>query len=62
VVRVELSEFKGHDLVNLRLWFDAGNGEMRPGREGFALKVEKLLELKAAIDKAIGAARAEGLL
>jgi hypothetical protein len=35
---------------------------MRPGREGFALKIEKLPELQAAVTKALEVARAEGLL
>jgi len=62
IVRIELSAFKSADLVNCRVWFEAGNGEMRPGREGFALKIEKLPELKAAIDKALEAARVDGLI
>lgn len=61
VLRVELSTFNGHDLVNLRVWYGADD-DMRPGKAGVALRVEKLPQLRDAIDKAIAAARAEGLL
>ena len=62
VVRIELSTFNGHELLNVRVWFDAGAGEWRPGKAGIALRVEKIPELQAAIEKAINAARSEGTL
>ena len=43
-------------------WLDAGNGELRPGKGGIALRVGKLPELYAAIGKAPEAAKAEALL
>lgn len=61
VLRVELTTFNGHDLINLRVWFGT-DGDMRPGKAGVALRVEKLPQLRDAIDKALAAARAEGLL
>lgn len=61
VVRVELSTFRGVELLNVRVWFDAGGGELRPGKSGLALRVEKLPELQAAIAKAI-AAKSAGLI
>lgn len=62
VVRIQLSTWKGAELVSIRVWYDAGAGEMLPGKAGIALKVEKLLELQVAIAKAIDAAKAEGHL
>lgn len=62
VVRVEISRFKDVDIVNLRVWHEAGRDELRPGKSGFALRVSKLPELRDAIDKAITAARDEGLI
>jgi Transcriptional Coactivator p15 (PC4) len=62
VLRVELTTYNGHDLVNLRVWYSAGDDDMRPGKAGVALRVEKLPHLRDAIDKAIAAARAEGSL
>jgi Transcriptional Coactivator p15 (PC4) len=63
VLRVELTEFKGHQLVSLRIWYrPEDDQDLRPGNKGFAMRVEKLPELAAAIDRAIEMARAEGLL
>lgn len=61
-LRVELTSYKGNELVSLRVFYDAGGGETRPGKAGVALRVEKLADLQAAIAKAIDAARAEGHL
>lgn len=63
VLRIQLTEFKGYELVNLRIWYRPDDGdELRPGNKGFTLRVEKLLELRAGIDQAIEQARREGLL
>jgi predicted Zn-dependent peptidase len=62
VLRVELTTYNGHELVNLRVWYGAGGDDMRPGKAGVALRVEKLPLLREAIDKAIAAAKAEGIL
>ncbi len=53
-VRVALSEYKGHDLVNVRIWanYDASESEKRPTKKGFALRVGQLPELIAALQKA----------
>lgn len=61
-LRVALSEYGGHKLLSLRVWFSANDGGKRPGREGFALKVEKLSELRAALDVAEAEALAMGWL
>lgn len=33
-LRLQLSEFKGSRFLNLRVWFNVGGGEMRPGIQG----------------------------
>lgn len=48
-VRLGIEEFKGHRLVNIRVWYDAGNGEMRPGKHGLAVRLELLPEVRAAL-------------
>lgn len=50
-VRVSLDVFRGQMLLNLRVWFVDDEGEMRPGRQGIALRAELLPELRAALDK-----------
>jgi hypothetical protein len=61
-LRVTLDEFKGHRLVNMRVWFKANDGETRPGNSGIAIKIEKLEELLSALAKAQSDARAAGWL
>jgi hypothetical protein len=37
-IRVTRGDFKGHDIIGVRVWFeDRGTGEMRPGKDGIAL-------------------------
>lgn len=51
-LRISLDEFNGHELLNLRIWFHTGDGEMRPTKKGVALKVALLPELLAALVEA----------
>src|SRR5277367_3462605 len=40
-IRVTRGDFKGHDIVGLRVWFeDRASGEMRPGKDGLAFRAE----------------------
>lgn len=50
VVRVTIGEFKGSKLLGLRVWYQpADGGELRPGRDGLALKLEHLSWLQQAL-------------
>lgn len=49
VIRVSREEFNGHDLVNIRVFFDAGGGDMKPGKQGVAFRAALLPELQAAL-------------
>lgn len=48
-IRITLDEYQGHDLVNIRVWYDAGDGEMRPTKKGLAFKTELLTEVREAL-------------
>jgi hypothetical protein len=63
-VRVDLSEYRGHDLVSIRIYanYDSADEPKRPTKKGVTLKVEKLPELIAALQQAKTDARAAGLL
>lgn len=61
-VRVDLSEYEGHQLVNIRVWQTGSDGIDRPTKQGIALAVRKLSELAAALAKAESRAREMGLL
>lgn len=53
-VRVSISEFRGHRLVDVRVFadFDGRGGEPRATKKGVALKVELLPDLIAALQSA----------
>ena len=40
-IRISRNEYNGHDLINVRVFYDAGD-EMRPGKQGLAFKSELL--------------------
>lgn len=48
-IRVTLDEFKGQTLVNIRVWFEAEDGEKRPGKQGIALRQDRALAVAEAI-------------
>lgn len=51
-LRVSLTEFKGYNLASLRVWFQADDGSMRPGKAGLVIRIERLPDLIAALEKA----------
>ena len=55
IIRVEVSEFKGMQLINLRIWFqvidEKGDITYKPSQKGVALNINHYNELKDAIDK-----------
>jgi len=57
-IYVAVSEFKGKHRVDIRKYFDAGEGEMKPTQKGINMTVEqwtalveKLPEMQAYIEK-----------
>jgi hypothetical protein len=63
-IRIELSEFRGHDLINIRVWTDPrdGGAERIPTKAGIACRVALLPEIIDALQQAEAQARARGLL
>ena len=61
-VRVSIEQFKGIDLINIRKWFEAEDGSLRPGKDGIALNVKHLPQLADAIVKALAETRERGLV
>lgn len=62
VLRLGLSEYRGHKLVQARVWYRADDGELKPGKGGFAFKVSMLDNVRDALDQLKATAQAEGLL
>ena len=48
-LRIERQDYRGHDLINIRVCYDNGSGEYRPGKQGVAFKVEALPEVQDAL-------------
>ena len=61
-VRVSIEQFKGVDLINIRKWFEAEDGSLRPGKAGIALNVKHLPQLADAMVKALARPRERGLV
>ena len=47
-LRVSLELFNGVWLINSRKWFQAENGEWRPGKQGIALGVKHLPQTRGS--------------
>ena len=45
VIRIQRQEFRGHDLISVRVFYDAGDGSMKPGKQGVAFRAALLPEM-----------------
>ena len=55
IIRIEISEFKGQQYLNLRVWYmDKKTEEYKPTQKGITVKPELFAELKAAVLEAEG--------
>lgn len=52
-IRVGTTVFNGHQLAYCRVFYDAGGGDMRPGKSGINVRVEQLGDIVAAFEKII---------
>ena len=50
-LRISLDEFRGHRLLNLRVWFEGEDGQMRPGKQGVAVRLEMAGDVVKAIQE-----------
>lgn len=56
IIRIEVSEYKGRDLINIRIWYqsiDAGSGDLvyKPTPKGVTLNISEFEELRDGVDK-----------
>jgi hypothetical protein len=54
IIRIEVSEFKGMELVNIRIWYssiDGGSGDIvyKPTQKGITININEFEELKDGI-------------
>jgi len=50
-VRISLTSYRGHELVDIRVYFQDDQGEWRPTKRGVSLSVDSFTELRDAVTK-----------
>ncbi len=61
-LRVRLDQFNGRDIIDVRSWYEANDGGLKPGRGGICLSVAHLPRLAAAMADALLEAKRLGLI
>jgi hypothetical protein len=61
-LRVTLELYRGVWLINLRKWFEADDGGLRPSKRGIAVSIRHLPQLAEAITHAVSIARHRGMI
>jgi hypothetical protein len=51
IIRVEVTEFKGRELINLRVWYSDFDGSYKPTQKGVAIDISHYEKLKDAVMK-----------
>lgn len=51
VIRIERQVFNGHDLVNIRVFYDTGEGQVKPGKQGVAFRATLANDVLAALQE-----------
>ncbi len=61
-VRTVLSDYHGKTIINVRVWFQGDDGEMRPSKSGLAMAIKHLPALAKSLNDAVDRAREAGLI
>lgn len=61
-IRVSLGEFQGRAVLDCRIWYRPGEGEMRPGSKGLTVAIRHLPQMADALTKAVLEAQESKLL
>jgi hypothetical protein len=56
IIRIEVSEYKGRDLINIRIWYQAIDGAsgdvvFKPTQKGITLNISEFEELMDGVEK-----------
>jgi len=51
VIRIQKTKYKGHDLVDIRVYVEDKHGEKIPTRKGITFKVDLLDEVISALEE-----------
>ena len=52
-IRIQLQEYRGHNVVDIRVWSSVEGWEPRPTRKGITLKTNLLSRLEKGVKKAV---------
>ena len=52
-VMVKFTQFKGRRLIDIRAYYAAENGDLKPTQKGLSFRRDLILELREAINKAL---------
>ena len=52
VIRIEISEFKGQQYLNIRTWHTDKEGNLKPTQKGVSIKPELFKDLQEALQLA----------
>jgi len=61
-IQISLTNFKGHDLIGIRVFTETDEGKKVPTKKGITCKVSLIPDLKAALEEAEKIAITEGLI
>lgn len=61
-VRVSISNFKGHDLLGIRIWYKDSEGELKPSKKGITVALDLLPQLLRLMEKSKEIVIAKGML
>lgn len=62
-LRLSIDDYKGYRLLSARLWFQPRDGDdLRPGRDGWAIALDKLPDIIGELQRLEAEARSAGLL
>lgn len=62
VIRVRLDTYNGRAIVDVRCWYTAADGELRPSKSGLTLGTHHLTKLAGAVAEALVTAKRVGLI
>lgn len=48
-LRIARETFKGHELINVRVFYEAEDGSLRPTKKGVSLRVDMLADVIEAL-------------
>ena len=54
VIRIQLKEYEGHKLVDIRVWYEDENGEYKPTKKGVSFNRHLSMNVSNAITEVMG--------